>query len=378
MPFVIGLLFLSSLWNSKKTIKHDLNFLYLTLYYLVLIGGIFISNDKTIALSTLENSATLVLFPIIFMVSNINFKDIFHKIMIYFIEGVLLSFFIAITFSFYKWFNGSSTNPFLYTEVSPFHHTSYMALYCTVAIAYTYFVSLNPQKSTYISSFAAKAIITLLSIFSLLLMSKTGIIVVFLTHLIGLSYWIIKHNKIKIGLTSLGIVILTIVVVGSNVQSVKTRFTEIFKELGTTNHSESSTGARLIGWEVSWEVIQEHPFFGIGTGDVSQKMSETYISKGHNKLALKSLNSHNQFLTTGLQSGLIGFCSLIFILAYPLIIAMRTKTYFTIFFIPIILINFMTESMLQTQSGVVFIAFMLSLFLGVMNCKTQNEEHVKN
>jgi O-antigen ligase len=378
LPIAIGLLFISSIWNRKTSLKGNYNFLYLTIYFLILVFGYFISENKLQASAVIEVGSSMFLFPIIFMISNINYKELFHKIMTYFIEGVILSFFISMILSVYKWSLGSETNPFFYTEVSSFHHTSYMAMYCSIGVAYFYYISLRPQKSTFIPKYVTRVVISVLTIFALLLMSKTGILIVLLTHLFGLSYWIVQHKKIREGLIAFGVLLFSISILFVTVPSIQTRFSETYHALFEAEHSESSTGSRLISWEVSWNVFKSSPVVGVGTGDIDIKMNEGFLTSGHNKLAMRSLNSHNQFLTTAVQSGLFGLIGVLFMFFYPLTMVRNTRSYFYLVFLGITLINFMTESMLQTQSGIIFISFLLSLFLGSMNQEFQNNPRIKN
>jgi len=367
MSPVIGLLFLSSLWNIKKPAKGDLSYLWVVGYFLILMLGYFLSSNKDGALSELENNASFLLFPIIFAFSNLDFKSIFHKMMLYFVEGIILSIVIAIVFSTIKFFANADIHSFFYGEISPFHHTSYMAMYVSFGIAFLYYNGFHPKKSTLLSSYWNFTLITVFSIYVLLLLSKTGILITLSIHLFAIFYWIIKHKKIKYGILSLGLISTIIILSFTLSNSVRSRFSETFSALNTEESTESSTGIRLISWEVSWELFNEQPVLGTGTGDINQAMTAKFIEKGHNQLAFKNFNAHNQYLTTLTKSGIIGFLSLVLLLVIPSFRVKQQQHFIYVIFATIVALNFLTESVLQTQSGIVFIAFFTTFFIATLS-----------
>jgi O-antigen ligase len=77
----------------------------------------------------------------------------------------------------------------------------------------------------------------------------------------------------------------------------------------------------------------------------------------------EQLNSHNQFLQTFLALGLPGILLLLSLFVFPIINSLKTKNYILFCFLVIVFLNFLTESMLETISGVVFFAFFYSLLI---------------
>ena len=368
---VIGLLVLASFWNFKRE-KFSLVYLTSSLsYFAVLCIGYLISISKENALFELEISAAFLIFPVIFSLSNINFKEVLHRLILFFIEGLVLSILIAFVFSIVKYFHSQDINSFLYGEISPFHHTSYMAMFCSFAIAYLYYNSFNPLKKTYLSPKIQVLIIALLSIYVVLLLSKTGIIITFLIHLISITYWIFRLKKVKAGLLIMGIIFTTIILLFSTSQTIRNRFLETYNVITNENEAESSTSIRFITWESSWDIFMENPLIGAGTGDIQYKLSTKFIEKGHNNLAMKSYNAHNQFLNTASKSGILGLISILILFGVPIFYSLKLSNPIYIFFFLIVTINFMTESVLQTQSGIIFCAFFNSLLFISMIQKSE-------
>jgi len=120
---------------------------------------------------------------------------------------------------------------------------------------------------------------------------------------------------------------------------------------------KESTGSRILVWQSGWQIIQEHPFFGVGTGDVKDALLEEYSHKGIKYAYSRRLNAHNQYLQTYLSVGLIGFLVLVAMLVWPGILAFRRKNYIYFFFILLVSMNILVESMFECQAGIVFYAF---------------------
>lgn len=125
-----------------------------------------------------------------------------------------------------------------------------------------------------------------------------------------------------------------------------------------------STAQRELIWDHSIQLIKQHPIFGVGLGDGNDELQAQYLEIGEMDMAYKKLNAHNQFFQTTIQLGLLGLLSLISIVVYPLLNP-RNKSVFFITFLTVIIVilNFLTESMLERQAGVIFLAFVSSLLI---------------
>lgn len=130
------------------------------------------------------------------------------------------------------------------------------------------------------------------------------------------------------------------------------------------NPSGNSVAQRLEYWRVSWKLFLQNPFIGVGRGDLVDELRKSYI-KMDSKLLEEHYNKpHNQYLTTLVSYGIVGFLAFLFVLGY----AFRTvtKTHLGLMFLVIATISMITEDTLETQIGVSFFAvfFYLFTFLG--------------
>jgi O-antigen ligase len=124
-----------------------------------------------------------------------------------------------------------------------------------------------------------------------------------------------------------------------------------------------STAVRMLIWEQAIQIIKQYPIIGTSPGDANDALYKAYAENGLTGAYEKKLNAHNQFFQTFIGTGIIGFLILCLITIYPIIHGIIKKNYFLSIFGFIVTLNFLVESMLQTQAGVIFYIFMLCIVL---------------
>lgn len=155
------------------------------------------------------------------------------------------------------------------------------------------------------------------------------------------------------------------------------RWRELVWEYTKYKRGENPSGhtltMRLEFWKTAIYIIQQHPVFGVGTGDIQDSFHEAY-TETHTKLDKAWwLRCHNQYLAITVAFGVVGLLFFLCYLCYPAI-ALRKQLhplYWAFFFIA--LLSFLTEDTLETQSGVTFFIFFQTLFLWLAS---SNKNHV--
>jgi O-antigen ligase len=135
------------------------------------------------------------------------------------------------------------------------------------------------------------------------------------------------------------------------------------------NWNESNT-VRIVVWIFSTDIIAENPM-GVGTGDVKDRLFREYRTHGYDLFADKELNSHNQFLQTGIAIGLGGILLLFLIFLGPIMLNLRNLDPTFVAFIALTFITCLFESYLERQAGIIFFSF----FLTVMVAQQLNKEN---
>lgn len=165
--------------------------------------------------------------------------------------------------------------------------------------------------------------------------------------------------------------LLALGVIINYVPVVKHRFTSDIEGIGQSYQSNNpGTGMmmRMAFWKTALNVVEEHPLFGVGTGDGSHAMNLEYQNNG--MAALQGYNPHNQYLQTSIMLGLPGIALLILLLIFQFVTAWRKDDVIYMTFIAIISISFLTESVLQANKGIVFFALFSSVYFITSNQKT--------
>lgn len=129
-----------------------------------------------------------------------------------------------------------------------------------------------------------------------------------------------------------------------------------------TEDAANSTDDRRLVWRAAGALISEQPWFGVGTGDVKDEMLRAYAERGYVDPLTKKLNAHDQYLNTAVALGLAGAAILILMIVVPLVFAFRQKDKLLIYFLLLNSLNWLVESMLEVQAGVMFFAFFAWLY----------------
>ncbi len=130
------------------------------------------------------------------------------------------------------------------------------------------------------------------------------------------------------------------------------------------NPSGSSFVQRLEFWRAGWSIFKDHWLIGTGTGDVKKAFHEKYIELNSQLDERWRLRAHNQYLTFALTFGIIGFLYFLFTLFYP-VFTFKNRPVIFLVFLTISAFSFINEDTLETQAGVTFVMFFMSLFLSL-------------
>lgn len=120
---------------------------------------------------------------------------------------------------------------------------------------------------------------------------------------------------------------------------------------------------RLEMWNAAVYVIGQHPWFGVGTGDVVDSMHE-YLVANSSALADKRMNCHCQYLGIMAAIGIIGFVIVLLLFLRTMLPSRRFRnamsgTLMLPWFLTI-LISMVTEDTLATLAGILFCTYFLA------------------
>jgi O-antigen ligase len=373
--YVIGcLLFLSTLITLNRKGKNiikpgPVTLLLIILYLLYVIGMIYTSVWEK-GLFDLQIKLSFVMFPAIFMFSSKNLysKTGIRTLKFIFVSGAIAGTFVSLGHALYISLTTYFTfDHFMYNELSWSFHPSYHAMYLTIAIIILFVHLINQwDEIKTLTKLSIAFIILYFFVFIIFLNSKAGMILAPLSILILLIYLVVSKRKYILGIVALVAVIIVSVFVLNRTPYITSRFVSFFSVISSGQANPSSTGDgtsnRVLAWKCAEHVALENLPMGVGTGDVRATLNPCYLENGFQEGAELKLNAHNQFLQTTVAIGLPGLITLLLIFIIFIVQGIRKRNVYILLFTLVLLGNFLVESMLETQAGVVFITFFICLY----------------
>ena len=124
-----------------------------------------------------------------------------------------------------------------------------------------------------------------------------------------------------------------------------------------------TTDTRLARWHVTFGLIKRSPVIGYGAGsEIGLLQDGFYDHKLYNSY-LNKLNTHSEYLSFLLKSGIIGLLIYLGTLAYGFRAALRRRDIFLFTFILLIAVVSLSENLLDVDKGIIFYAFFFTFFV---------------
>ena len=375
----------------RENLSLNLPILLVVLFAWYLVGLIY-TRDFAEGLVQLRIKLPLLVFPLLFFTGefrSIRYSEVFQA----FIFGCVLVFLVCLIIAFSRSFSLADGKPvfdpityasgenlfldslrrnsnyFFGKYLSYFMHPTYFAMYLSLAIFCL--LDLKQEKGRFWITerpWLYYLLLSLLLLAILMLISKAGILVLFV--LLAGSVLLNRRHQFR-RITKILSLVLLFLTLGLIIR-FNPRFQNSLrvlreyaqdKSLAESKDSGESTAVRLIVWPEAVRLICQHPLFGIGTGDVRSTLVEAYRDSNLTAAAEHRYNSHNQYLETSLALGIPGGCLIIFLLVFPFLSRGGKLGYPAVSLILLTGLNFIFESMLNRQAGVMFFAFFYTYFL---------------
>jgi O-antigen ligase len=350
------------------------------LFYLVYLIGLLYSTNLDYAFFDLGTKLSLLIFPLIFATTDIQVFNSKRLLLISYayLAGCILITGIMLVFALLNFSKTNSPRVFYYDELSIFQHPSYLSMYLDFAVSLILYLLLRTTHliSAFIRNFLVFFIVYFFAIV-MLLASKAGIISLLIILTISIFSIIIYRKDYVIGL--LFLIVLPFSFVGAyyvfpySFQRLNVVSEVVSGKQQSSPASSDGTADRILIWESSLELIQEQSIFGVGTGDVKDALLKKYEENGIVNALNRKLNAHNQYLQTAITLGLPGIIILLSGLVFAFILAVRRQNLLLLLFSVVVSFNFLVESMLERQAGVVFYSFLNALLLFLVLSEPRND-----
>jgi O-antigen ligase len=376
-------------WNS---IRKNFFLWPFILFFIANIIGLLYSEDTKAGVSIIEKKSFFFLIPVVIATTKIDLKGL-HFLFKSFITACVFAIVICTTIAFYRStqplenrplnfdyytndgfkLDNPNTSPvwhfFSYQEFSSgIHlHPTYLSLYILFSVLLIFYFFEKTVSAKFHLKLFMVCLLSILSICLVFLSSR----VIIASHLLLLVFLIVSlvRNSPSQLPASIPLIILVISILIIFIQPIA-RYRAI-QEIGKTPIEiksntvyKQSTEIRLSLWWTALQSISGHNLiWGAGTGDVDKIMRNTSQRFSISNV-LGSDDPHNQFLQIVLSLGIIGLILFLGCLLSPFLQAPAFNAHFLYRgFVLIILITCMTESLFESQKGIVFFSLFNSLLI---------------
>ena len=347
-------------WKSFLKVNY---LLLITFYFLLLSISFFWSEDKYYFVSRLQTILPFLILPFAFH-SFKNWKENwFQYVMLVFVFLNL----IGNTYSLINYFSHKEMYDlgYSFSKVipTPFKN-DHIRYSIAVLLSIIFCIEIYRHQKNNLLKIALLLVVFYDILFLHILSAKTGLLAFYLVAFIFIFKLITikKYRVIGIG-SLLSIILLPFLMYQfSSTFNAKLHYVKYsFEQMKNANkESNISDEGRLISYDYALQSIKQHPFMGVGYGDIFHEMEWHYQQdfKGKN---VNVLLPHNQFLVLGLAIGIFGIIYLLILQIFVFI-----KSYNNGFLVSIIWFIFffamMIEPLYETQYGTCLFLFM-TLFL---------------
>jgi len=352
--------------------------LFAGLYILYLVGLAYTQNFEY-GLFDLEVKMSLFIFPVVFasIREEVLSAENARNVLLTFALGVFVSMLLNYGVALVNYIETGEIDSFYYMKLAVFIHPSYLAMYVCFAISILLYFNLKGWiKKPWLKALSL-LMIAVFELFVIMLSSKAGILGLVLTIAMFISYIIVIQRRFLTGITVGALLTASFLVLFLLFPTSADRFVESRDALEQADvradNIAESTGERILIWWYSFEITNDNFLAGVGTGDVKDQLLLKYEEKGMSNARQLQLNAHNQYLQTLISLGILGLIVLLLNLVLPALYSNDHKHYLYLIFLILISFNFLFESMLETQAGVVFYAFFNVYLFAIKKDPASNE-----
>jgi len=332
-------------------------------FYLLHVFGLIYSVNYPYALADLQTKLSFLLFPLFIPAYHFTKKE-FRQIMLSFVAGCILAGIICLIHALFSYAKSNDVHDLVYMKYSFLLHPTYFAFYLNLAFILLLgdlIITTVEFSKVHIAIYVASLAFIIFNI--LFVSARTATAVAYLT-ILAFVFLCLKLKKsyrkgipvLLISLVLTGLIQYGVMKIGSE------RVKQIGEMMDHNKHDYNSATIRVHLWNDAWEVIREHPVFGVGTGDIKEALIEKYKKNDFSLGVERNYSPHNQLLHTMVILGAVGLMVLLLVFIFPAILAVKGKDWIYFLFLVIVFLNCMTEDVLEVQAGIIFFSFFNCLF----------------
>jgi len=230
------------------------------------------------------------------------------------------------------------------------------------ALSLVYLLSVVIEESSFYKKLFYLICCTILTAGLIQLCSKSVIMVLFIVINVALPYFLLKgagRRRFVVISVSVSALMITCIL---NSGTLKERFITQFKKDISKQSAGETIDSRLARWNVAIGLIGKAPVAGYGAGSEIGLLQDSFFKNRLYNSYLNGLNSHSEYLSLLIKSGIIGLLAYLATLAFGFNICFLKRDVLFFTFMLLIAIVSMSENLLDVDKGIFFYAFFFSFF----------------
>lgn len=338
--------------------------------YLLNLLAILYSVNKQEGVNLAVKQLGLLLFPVLFSISHLDFAK--YRMQLISIFG-----FCCVLTVIYLYYDSVKTIFVLHLPLSSLFtvnfmnhnfslpvgiHATYLSMYIAFSIVAFLWMIISGQTKIQTGIYILAAIILLAGMIQL---SSRAVFFAFLIIVnLVFPFLIFAGKKRRLYFSVTAFISTAVMLLIYSVDSFKTRYvSELKTDLTDNVKIIENTEPRLARWEAILELVKGSPVIGYGSGAETDLLKEKYFQKGLYISYLNEFNTHSQYLAILLKTGIAGLLMFLFTLYYGYSAAIKRKNIFLLSFMVMISVVGLSENILDLNKGIFFYGFFFSMLL---------------
>lgn len=355
-------------WQGRPILSWP-GWLTASLFLLTIIGTLW-SYRRGLAFKEWEKQLALLLFPLIFYFTQLDWRKYQPPLLKAFAFSCLFTTLYLYGIAFERIISDGLPASSLFSPSFMNHsfsapidlHATYFSIYIAISLVTFIRLVLISRKKLSRWGYALASFILLAAILQL---AARAVCISLLILLNGvLPFWLLTGRRrrnfllVALLLTSLSFVVIV------NNENLRTRYlVQLRQDLKGNIGDKDGPEPRLVRWLCAWDLIRASPWIGYGTGTEVDRLRETYSAHQLYDSYAHELNAHNQFLSFLLKTGIVGGLLYLGVLVAGFRQAFRLRDPFLISFLVIVTCVSASENILDVNKGIFFFSFFFVFFL---------------
>ena len=340
------------------------------LIFLLGVVTLLYSPDKPEGVNILTRQLAILIFPLAFALNDIDlgkYKVALFQWFAFTCVGTILYLYIdaAVTIRYFDLpFSTLFTLAFMNHNFSlPIElHATYMSMY--VAFSIIVFSCLLATSTVGNTRTVYIACILLLSAGLLQLSSRAVFIALLIVIAIVFPFLVFSGRRRLWFIVISALLSALLLFAISNIDSFKTRYlSELKKDLTQKPALIEVSEPRMARWEVIMEMVKQSPVVGYGTGAEKNMLQQKYFDKKLYTSYIQQFNTHSEYLSFLLKTGIIGLALFLYVLYFGFARAWKTRDVYFFGFMILVSIVCVSENILDLNKGIFFFSFFFSFFV---------------